>query len=309
MEFTANPHYFLGAPKIHRIVVSFVTGESTELLQLQSGLIDWWYQLPTDAVKTAAAIPGVRVVASSENRYVALTFNTARAPFDQIDARRAVAAAIDRARIVTDAAHGTGIPAIADLAPIVFHYPRDLTAHPYDPAAARAYVAKHPMHVTLVYENTTDFGDVALLVQEQLRQVGIDVSLRSIPSQLFYAAPESGGIVRGGKFDLALTTWDSGMDPDNSSIFRCASRPPYGWNLSRYCSAQMERLQDAALAQADPRVRMPVYTSIERLVVADLPQLFLYWPMRYNAITTRLKNFAPNEVVATQNAYQWELSP
>ena len=42
------------------------------------------------------------------------------------------------------------------------------------------------------------------------------------------AAAESGGILNGGKFDLAMYAWVSGSDPDDSSQWTCDAVPPAG---------------------------------------------------------------------------------
>jgi ABC-type transport system substrate-binding protein len=146
---------------------------------------------------------------------------------------------------------------------------------------------------------------MALLLRSNLNAAGINLTLHAVPQEVFYA-PD--GTLRAGRFDLALTTWASGVDPDNAALFRCNAAPPAGWNLASYCSAEMDRWQDRALAHVDPSVRVEAYRHIEGLAVADAPMIFLEWPRRSNLVSTRLKNFSPNPVIETWNAWQWELA-
>ncbi len=63
--------------------------------------------------------------------------------------------------------------------------------------------------------------------------------------------PQSGGILNGGKFDLAMYAWVSGSDPDDSSQWTCGMIPPAGNNVTRYCSPEMEAAQRLALSTFD----------------------------------------------------------
>jgi peptide/nickel transport system substrate-binding protein len=213
--------------------------------------------------------------------------------------------AIDRQTAVRNVFHGVARPAIADVAPIVFDYPPDLVAIPYDPLAARATLAPRRINATLTYSHTPTYDALALLLRNNLTAAGVNLTLHPVPQQLLYA---ESGLLRTRSFDLALTTWASGVDPDNASLFRCDEMPPAGWNLASYCSAEMDRWQERALRNVDPAVRRDAYRHIERLVVADAPMIFLEWPRRANLIANRLRHFSPNPVIETWNAWQWELA-
>ena len=48
------------------------------------------------------------------------------------------------------------------------------------------------------------------------------MELKGFDYAMLYAAAQSGGILNGGKFDLAMYAWISGSDPDDSSQWTCA---------------------------------------------------------------------------------------
>src|SRR5262249_20650654 len=112
MTFVANPAYFLGKPRIQRIVVKFVPDANTELVLAQPHQVDWICLVSPSALPSYARLTGYSLVPTNENRYDALTFNLRKPPFDDVHLRRAAAWGIDREAIVKRVFHGSAIPAI-----------------------------------------------------------------------------------------------------------------------------------------------------------------------------------------------------
>jgi ABC-type transport system substrate-binding protein len=142
-------------------------------------------------------------------------------------------------------------------------------------------------------------------VQQMYKPLGVDVQLKSYDYSVFYAAAQSGGILTGGKFDLAMYSWVSGADPDNASQWTCAAIPPSGNNVARYCSPEMDAAQQAALASFDRGVRKAAYSNVERLLLRDAPAAFLYYQAQRYVRVPDLQNFAPNGISEGWNAQDW----
>ena len=137
------------------------------------------------------------------------------------------------------------------------------------------------------------------------KPLGVDVQLKSYDYAVLYAAAQSGGILNGGKFDLAMYAWIAGADPDNASQFLCSAIPPNGNNVERYCSPEMDALQKQALSTFDRDVRKAVYAKIESLILRDAPGAFLYYQAQRYAHIPELQNFAPNGISEGWNAQEW----
>ena len=73
----------------------------------------------------------------------------------------------------------------------------------------------------------------------------------------------------------------------------------------------MQRRLDAAQQQAlvnfDVPTRKAAYSRIEGMLTRDQPQIVLWWPRQIQPINPDFKNFTPNPVTASWNAYQWEI--
>lgn len=322
LVLVANDRYFLGPPKLRRIEVYPVTNAQTELLLLRNHQIDWYPTVPASAVAAAREIPGIRLLLKPQNRIVSLVVNVGRGPLRDRRVRRALAAALDRDSLVTSLTKGTAQRAVADIAPIVWAYPAGVRGARYDLAqASRLFDAAgwrmtqsgfrenggRRLAVGLVYPVSLDYANLAVAVQQQLRRAGVDVELRQYPRELMYGPAQQGGVLNEGNFDLAVFSWASGLDPDDSFIYECKLAPPLGNNYGRYCSSAMDAAQRQAMTTVDSAERRTAYDRIERLAVEDAPQLFLWWPRDPHAVNDDFKHFAPNPVINTWNAYRWDI--
>jgi peptide/nickel transport system substrate-binding protein len=164
-----------------------------------------------------------------------------------------------------------------------------------------------PFEVLLAADVSATHRSESILIQAALRRVGIDVAVKYYPESLLYAPAAMGGIMHGGKFDMMLTPWYSGVDPDNSSQFTCANVPPHGYNDEHYCVAAMDAAQEIALTHYLVAERKPAYATIEGLLARDNPELFFWWVRQLEPISVDFKGFAPNPVTESWNAWQWSI--
>ena len=120
-------------------------------------------------------------------------------------------------------------------------------------------------------------------------------------------APAPLGILQSGNFDLGLSGWFAGVDPDNSSNYDSKNIPPGGYNYTCYRSAAMDAAQQMALTNYDRPTRTKAYAKIEELLAQDQPQIFFWWDRQAQAISPDLKGFDPNPTTESWNAYTWTI--
>jgi peptide/nickel transport system substrate-binding protein len=320
---TANPDYFLGKPKLDRIVLKLIPDANTTESELRANDIDLAFELTGTNFHSFANDPKFVRTNAHAPSFTAILFNTARAPFTDLRVRRALAMAIDRPRMATTDTYGSGSLASADLTPFSWAFDPSLAPIPYDPKAAGALLdaagwrigsnglrAKNgaPMSIQLTYgQGSQTARTIAEQVQAQLKQIGIDLTTKSYDYSVLYAAAQNGGIFNTGHYDMAEYSWISGGDPDDSSQWLSSNIPPNGNNVTWYRSPAMDAAQRAALATFDRSARKRAYGAIERLLLTDIPGTFIYYQGERFVATPALKGFAPNGLNAGWNAYQWSI--
>ncbi len=321
IEYVANDHYFLGKPKLRRIVLHIVPDENTIVDQMRTHEIDWFMQATPHLYPQLRDIPGVAVHLVPFNGNNSILFNTARPPWSDPRLRRAVGLAIEKPTIGEKVTYGTTVAATEDLPSFMWAFnPHAGTSQP-DVAAARRMLdqAGWPVgsdgirtrggrRLTLELDFRNDNQtqkNLSVFVIAMLRAVGIDVSLKSYTEALYYGPMSGGGILAGGKYEAGLFEWYAGTDPDDSSQLLCAQRPPSGYNWSRYCNATMDAEQRIALTHYERPTRKRAYAVIQDLLARDNPMVYLWWPRQIEAVNSDLKNFRPNGIIEDWNAYQW----
>ena len=177
-------------PQMKRVVVRVVPSASTRRAMIERGDVDLSYDLPPrDAVDLLGSklvkIEGVPV----ENFMWFLDMNTKITPFDDIRVRKAVAAAVPYEALFSTTCFGRGkklYGATSDT-PETIEWPQ---AYPYrtDLDEARRWLAQSSQpqgFSTKLYYNlgqATWSEPIALLVQENLAKIGIQLTLEKVPA-------------------------------------------------------------------------------------------------------------------------------
>lgn len=321
IEYVANPRYFRGRPHLARIDVYTVTDSNTSEAELRSGNVDVVVDIATANLGHLRGARGIRTLLVKAPIYAAIDMNLSRAPLGDIAVRRAVAYAIDEKRIIDNLTYGTATPATADLSDFYWAYDAGLKPIPFDPKKAEQLLSADgwkrgpggirqkngkPLSLQLVYgAGNATAEQIGVLVQSDLRHVGIAVPVKPYLYSLLYATKAGGGILDSGKFDLAEYVWVSGSDPDDSSGWMCDMVPPAGNNITHYCNPQFDAAERIALTHAGRSVRKKAYATTQSLLQRDVPAAFQYYQRARFALRANVRNFRPNGISAGWNAYQW----
>ena len=112
----------------------------------------------------------------------------------------------------------------------------------------------------------------ALAIQDQWRQIGVDLHLET---------KEFGALfndVLAGHFQVVSLRWVGVTDPAIlRRLFHSKAIPPEGFNRGHYSDPETDRLLDAA-DQSDPRHRRELLQAVQRRVAEQAPFAMLWWP-------------------------------
>jgi peptide/nickel transport system substrate-binding protein len=162
-----------------------------------------------------------------------------------------------------------------------------------------------PLALTYVqFPETTTGVRAAEVVQRELFERGVDVTIKSISNAQLFLPARDGGALAAGRFDLAYVPWVMGADPDDRFLLGCAGGIK---NYMRYCDPAVDRLESRAASEPSRAKRKAAYVEIDRRVARAVPIVYLFNPTYIYAFAPHLAGFAPNAFVPTWNAYAWSL--
>jgi len=138
---TANPGFFLGAPKIPGLEYRFVGDTTTRTLSLLNGEADIIERLEQEQVETIAKDPrfNIHKAVSVENKY--LFFRCSKKPFDDPRIRLAACYSIDRKQVL-DVLGVSGTSSKAHISPVKFGYTEVADYPEFDPDKAQKLLAE-----------------------------------------------------------------------------------------------------------------------------------------------------------------------
>ena len=116
----------------------------------------------------------------------------------------------------------------------------------------------------------------AAVIQQNLREVGIELDVRSYEFATLYA-----DVVRG-NFQLVTLQFVGVSDPDIlRRVFHSKQMPPVGFNRGFYSNPEVDRLIDEASKTLDEDARGRFYREVQKLVAEDVPYISLWYKTNY----------------------------
>ena len=239
----------------------------------------------------------------------ALGLNCELPPFDNVHVRRAVAFAVDRAKIER-LDPGSVVAATQVLPPMLLpHDPSLPQAQAYDLERAKeemrlaGYPDGFPEPVVLWVRGEGE-ARFAQLFQQDLKAIGIDIELKLVSFATYLKETGKPRVAQ-----AAFTGWHQDFpDPSNFMDILFHSRsihPENSENRSFYRNPKLDAILDRARPEVDRAVRMELYARANAILASDAPWVFLYYPIDMFVWQPYVKNFRPHPVWLNEYRNVW----
>ncbi|HTX56793.1 MAG TPA: peptide ABC transporter substrate-binding protein [Candidatus Acidoferrales bacterium] len=309
--FVPNPHYWRGPPKLKELIWQVIPDSNSLLAALQTHAIDVYPTVDVNAVAALGDIAGIRVVHRTIANWRHLGINMSKPGLSDLRVRQAIALGIDWKRLNDTVYHGYNRLAVSDIFPGSWAAPK-LPPYAYDPQRARSllaaagYTQAHPLHLGVAATISAKSNeDAELVMQAELRPLGIALSIHNYPASLLFA--QDGPLYKG-TYDLEWSIDTNAPDPDNAGNWNSAFIPPNGANTSWLRDPLVDRLSAAAAATFDRTTRRRLYQQEEERLRELVPAVFFYWETGYWAIGDHVHGYEPAAYLAdTWNAWEWSV--
>jgi peptide/nickel transport system substrate-binding protein len=312
VEYVKNPDYFVkGRPYLDGLKYIVIAERGTRVAALQSGQVDAAF--PGETSKTTAeqlkkAVPQLVSTPASENVNNNIIMNTKKPPFDNVKVRLAVSHAIDRRALIQAVYQGGGLVGAAMaprphatwglgdkelLALPGYGKPADEKAKARKLMAEAGFSPEKPLRVEMVTRAIAIYVDMASFVINELKQIGIEATLKQIETAQWHAMA-----VRGEYQIGANLTGLGADDPDGNFYENYACGSPR--NYTHYCNEQVMKMFDQQSQEIDPKKRHALVSAIQKKLEEDAARPILSWRLDYFAHWPHVKG-----LVAHNNIYNF----
>jgi len=277
-----NEDYWGDKAKVASVRFAVVPDATTRALELRKGSADAAINaLTPDTVLTLGRDPSLAVERAPGTVLAYLGFNLRDPILKDVRVRQAIACALDRRPMIEYLWRGEAQSARSILPPQSWAYNGDVPAYNHDPNRARELldaagyreVNGVRFHITMKTSTDENTRLMVAVIQQQLREVGIALDIRSFEFATFFAD------VTHGTFQLYGLRWIGGNeDPDIFEYaFHTAKFPPNGANRGYYSNPKVDALIEQARREVDPSVRKPIYAEVQRILAEELPYIDLWY--------------------------------
>lgn len=137
-----------------------------------------------------------------------------------------------------------------------------------------------------------ELAEVAQQLKEQWKEVGVDLQIEVLPTSNLQQ------IIKERNYQMLLFGEILNLDPDPFSLWHSSQKRDPGLNLALYDNKAADKLLEEARQTLNPDERRDKYNEFQKLVVEDLPALFLYSPYYLYAHSKKIMGFE-NHIIST----------
>jgi peptide/nickel transport system substrate-binding protein len=288
LRFSRHDAYW-DAPKPYSdgLEVLIVGEDTSRTTALISDSVDIIEQVPHKDIATLQGNEAVTLAGSAATNLRWLVFNLRKEPFSTLEFRQAVAAALDRDAIIQTAVFGYGEPLVGLYPPEFWAgFQGDIPLP--DPDGARELLAGVSLPdgfapQLLTWSQYDFLSNTSVVVQEQLRQVGIEAEIDPQENATYIDRFFSGD------FDIAVMGASGYMDPNEWLEQSLKTDGPN--NAAGFSDPDLDALIEEGLREQDPAARAEIYQQAQQLVIDQAPWISLYTSNTYEGLQNRVQGY------------------
>jgi peptide/nickel transport system substrate-binding protein len=290
MDLEANQDYFIeGKPGVANLEFVFFADQAAAVDAVRGGQIDLVMRMPTPLFQTLQQMPNLQTVSIPTNGFDLVRLRSDQEPGNDPRVIQALKLATDRDAIVDIVTLGLAVAGKDSPIGPTFQlwHDEDLTVPARDPEAARALLeeAGYPdgLQLDLHTPDTGDRPDLAVVLQQQWAEAGIDVNVIVEPESIYY------GENRWLEVPLGITGW--GHRPYPQFYLDVMLTCDAAWNEAHFCDEEFDQLVQIASTTLDEQERIETYEEIQRFLLDSGPIIIPYFFPQFGAISDRFEGF------------------
>jgi peptide/nickel transport system substrate-binding protein len=316
----SNHDYYEGRPYIERYIYRIIPDNSTMYMELKAGALDMMglspvqFQRQTNNPAFLARYNKFRYPASA---FTYLGYNLRHPLFSDKRVRQALSSAINKDEIVHGVLLGMGQVAHGPYKPGTWAYNPHINDFDFNPGRAKQLLAEagwknknsagilvkdgKPFSFTILTNQGNDQRlKTALIIQQRLKKVGIEVKIRVIEWASFLSQ-----FIDKGNFEAVILGWTIGQDPDLFDVWHSSKTGPKELNFIGFKNAEADQLLVEGRGTFDREKRRHCYWRFQDILAEEQPYTFLYVPDALPVVSARFRGIEPAPAGIMYNFIRW----
>ncbi len=302
VEWTSKDHvtmdaftdYWAGRPYLDRIVVKVVPDQSVQVVGLEKGEYNLIWTLPDFVSKLKQDKVPIQDGGYSKFNVLSINLNATNSIPQLQDkrVRQAINYAINRKALVDSLEAGYATPAITMVLPTWDWWNPSLKTFPDagDVAKAKALLSEagypNGFEVELLTSTYQGFDKIATIVQQQLAQVGIKATIKSVEF-----AVEANILIRYQKWQLSIHDVNIASRSRLRDFYHSAALVPNGFNLQSVKDPELDGILNKLLSESDTAKAKTLSDDAQRRILENAYGAPLYYPSKIFAVTPNVKDW------------------
>jgi peptide/nickel transport system substrate-binding protein len=289
-ELVAFDGWYGGRPLLDAIQVTIIAEPSSRISALEAGDVDMLDIVPAIGVAQVAENPDITMVQLPGTSWEGLAMHWEVPPWDNPEARMAVAKAINRDELIETAMFGLATPSIGAIAPAFAwaYLPPEESENPQAFNLEEAKALAESAGLSGAAPTIMVFDDdqrPAEVLRNQLSEIGLDVQIELLQQAAWnerWLAGDYEWIINGSVADA---------DPDDGHWNFFATEGP--WNSYRYNNPDVNDLLVATRESGNSEERAALFQQAQALLQADVPHAFLYHTLDITGFHNDVQGYNP----------------
>ena len=298
-QLTANKNFYEGRPFIGKIEVKFYISEDEMINAYNRNDIESLSFVSPDSLKRVKFKQRINLRELRLPRYFAVFFNQNKSSvLSDKNIRLALSHAINKDALLNTILEGRGIAVNSPMIGGVLDIPNNVKKYEYDLDTAKnmldtagwtkdenGILSKDDQKFQIKITTSTwpELTKVAKIIKEQWEALGADISIEVLPT------PELQQAIKNREYESLLFGAVLNIDPDPFSLWHSSQKKDPGLNLSLYDNKAVDTLLEDARQTLNPLERAKKYDDFQKLVIEDIPAIFLYNPLYLHGQAKKIK--------------------
>lgn len=316
-ELAAFDKHHAGRPHVSKLTFKFYPSEADLVEGYENNEIDGFSSISASGLSSIRFLGQLKLEKLSLPRYFAAFFNQNHSkPLADKSVRMALSYATDKNGLVEKILSGNGVVVDSPMMPGIIDLPDDTEKYSFDLELAKKTLEdagwKYPVSVSAegsfrekaaptpktknekqgesvkleIRLTTSDWPELitaAEQIKKQWEAVGVRVRVEILP------LPELQQAIKAREYDALLFGEVLALDPDPFSFWHSSQKRDPGLNLALYDSKDADKLLEDARQTLDRSARLSKYDDFQKIIVKDIPAIFLYSPDYLYAQPSKIK--------------------